>query len=347
MSRGSFFGATTSDQRAVDDVIEQTNAGYTRLRHPREGPQNDEHECLHASHESVGYIRAFWPYVAGLIDADPRKLGLSVKAGEGRFESSEIKRTIIENLASDGDQRPARIMAGTMAPLTIMTRLLNEATGTWAEEFEGGGGQCPFSFELDPSRFVSLRTLFPRKEKGGAVGGNAPTLVMGGTATAVAMCWNLLFHLPRVYSELEKRDVDRETMERLWEQTRELIFRIGSGSLTAFVAFASACSSDASKMIWDGAQDLALARRDERYVWMMNRALLERYERMLSSVKNAQQGHFVGCAALFARCESLPLNAEFADEVATGRDPTVFSELVRWITAVARAEYFSEFDAAG
>ena len=345
MSRGSFSAAAATDNRAVDEVIDESNALFTRLRHPRERPADDAHECLHASHESVTYIRAFWPAVARLIDADPRKLGVSVEQPEGRFSVDEIKRTIVERGAASWDERYARITAGALAPLTIMTRLLNEATGTWADELENGRGQCRLSFELESSRFVSLRTLFPRKDKEGAVGGNAPTLVMGGTATAVAMCWNLLHQLPRVYRELEGREVDRATMEQLWEQTRELIFRIGSGSLTAFVAFASACSSDAASMIWDGAKDLGLAVRDDRYVWTMNSSLLERYEHMLASIEESQQGRYVGCAALFARAEALPLSAAFADEVPAGRDPTVFSELIRWITAVARAEYFSEFEA--
>ena len=345
MSRGSFFDASTTDHRMVDDVIDEANASFTRLRHPRDVPSEDAHACVHASHESVTYIGAFWPFVARLIDADPRKLGLSVEQPEGRFSIDEIKRTIIERSAARLDERHARITAGALAPLTIMTRLLNEATGTWADDFQSGGGQCSLSFEVQPSRFTSLRTLFPRKDKEGGVGGNAPTLVMGGTATAVAMCWNLLHHLPRVYGELEGREADRPTMEQLWEQTRELIFRIGSGSLIAFVAFASACSSDAASMIWDGAKDLGLAVRDDRYVWTMNNTLLERYKQMLASIVASQQGHYVGCAALFARAEALPLSAEFADVVPAGREPTVFSELIRWITAVARAEYFSEFEA--
>ena len=36
-----------------------------------------------------------------------------------------------------------------------------------------------------------------------------------------------------------------------------------------------------------------------------------------------------------------------ADAVTDDREPTVFSELIRWITAVARAEYFPQFEARG
>jgi len=343
MSSRSFINPSRLVGRAVDDIIEQTNATYTRLRHVRNRLPQEAHGCLHASHKSATYIRDFWPQVAELIDSDPRKLGLSVPAGDGRFGVEEVKNTILQKLSGEKDERHARIMAGTMAPLTLMTRLLNEAAGLWADRLQDGSGSETLDFELDSSLFVSLRTLLSRKDSHGVVGGNAPTLVMGGTATAVAMCWNLFYQLPRAYDDLVGREIDRKEMESLWEQTKELIFRIGGGSLTAFVAFASACSSDANKMLWDGAGDLGLMEEGDRYVWMMNEALIVRYNQILKSIESSQEGHYVGCAALFTRSDPLPLNDEFADEVPSGRDPTVFSEIIRWITAVARAEYFPEF----
>lgn len=329
--------------RTVDEIIDKTNASYTRLRHVRESLSSDAHGCLRASHKSVAYISDFWPQVAQLIDSDPRRLGLSVPVGEGRFDVEEVKNTILQRLSGESDERHTRIMAGTMAPLTLMTRLLNEATGLWADRLQEASDPETLDFELDPSLFVSLRTLLSRKDSHGAVGGNAPTLVMGGTATAVAMCWNLLYQTPRAYRDLVGREIDRQGVESLWDQTRELIFRIGGGSLTAFVAFASACSSDANKMLWDGAGDLGLVEEGDRYVWVMNEALFARYNQILESIESSQESHYVGCAALFARSDPLALNIEFADDVPTGRDPSVFSEIIRWITAVARSEYFPEF----
>ena len=160
------------------------------------------------------------------------------------------------------------------------------------------------------------------------------------------MCWNLLRRMPSAYYECKQIELDRGTAERIWEQTRELIFRIGGGSLAAFVAFASACSSNAAALKWDGAKDLGLVAPAGRHVWTMNSALLRRFDGILTTVRESQRGHYVGCAALFARADPLPLSPDFADAVTGDREPTVFSELIRWITPVARAEYFPQFEGA-
>ena len=347
MARSSFFAESTTANHPVDEVIEQSNALFARLKHPRQKPADGEPVCVHASFESAEYIRAFWPHLRRLIHADPRKLGLSVEQPGDRLEIGEIQRSILDRGDSLGNETEVRLMTTTIAPLTMMSRILNEATDGFAEDLSSGRGRCPLSFELDPARFVSLRTLFPRKDRQGRVGGNAPTLVMGGTATAVAMCWNLLHRMPRAYYECEQIELDRDTAEQIWAQTRELIFRIGGGSLAAFVALASACSSDAAALKWDGAKDLGLATSAGRYVWTMNSALLGRFDEILTTVRESQKGHYVGCAALFARAEPLPLSPDFADAVSDDREPTVFSELIRWITAVARAEYFPQFEKRG
>ena len=347
MARTSFFPESTTANRPVDEIIERSNALFVRLKHPRQEPADGEHVCVHASFESAEYIRAFWPHLRRLIEADPRKLGLSVEQPGDRLEVGEIQRSILDRGDSLGNESEVRLMTTTIAPLTMMSRILNEASDGFAEDLSSGRGRCPLTFELDPERFVSLRTLFPRKDQQEKVVGHAPTLVMGGTATAVAMCWNLLHRMPGAYYECEQIELDRDTAEQLWEQTRELIFRIGGGSLAAFVAFASACSSNAAALRWDGAKDLGLAAPAGRYLWTMNSALLERYNEILTTVRESQQGHYIGCAALFARAKPLPLSPDFADAVTDDREPTVFSELIRWITAVARAEYFPQFGARG
>ena len=338
--------STDPAARAVEDVLDEVNASFTRLKPGREPPTQGEHECLHASREGSEYVRAFWSHILRMIDQDPRKLGMSTAlSGEGadaRRTVDDIRQSFLERHLASVDEREVRLLASVLAPLTMMSEVLNGATESWAEELQAAERQGGLSFDVDPSRFVSLRTLFPMKQREGPVGGNAPTLVLGGTAPAVAMSWNMLYQMPHAYRDLAGREVERETAEQVWAQTRELIFRMGSGSMAAFVAFAGACSSDASALVWDGAHDLGLTIVDDSYVWTMNDALVDRFRRLAATVTDPQQGHYVGCAALFARTDPLPLTAEFADAVTDGQ-PTVFSELIRWITAVARAEFFGQF----
>lgn len=329
---------------SVDDLLEATNATFERARHTREANAG-EPTGVTASRESVGYVEAFWAHVGAAIAADTQHLGTSVQVARGSVQHTITVAGIrAAMLTAEGtDNAQARIKTAALAPLVVMSQILEQSTSAWAGELRSG--RCPLAFDVDATRYVSLRALLPKRDApAGAVGGNAPTLVMGGTATALAMCWNLLLHLPRAYDELEGHLPDRATMEALWAHTRELVFRIGGGSLTAFVALASACSSNAAAMLWDGAGDLGLARRGERYVWMMNARLQERYAELLATVIAAQQGEYVGCAALYARARPLPLAAEFADAVDTTRPAIVFNEILRWITAVARAEYFPVFD---
>ncbi len=89
--------------------------------------------------------------------------------------------------------------------------------------------------------------------------------------------------------------------------------------------------------------DLQLARVDGRYVWTMNEAFFQRTLEMVNRIHLAQQGHYLGCAALYARAAPLALAGELSDLSDGARQPTIFSELVRWITVVARAEYFPVF----
>ena len=346
-TRGSFFAESTIADPTVDEVIKRANASFTRLKHPTQRPGDGEPDCLIASYESVEYIRAFWPHLRRLIEADPRKLGLSMEHPDGRIELDEIQRSMLDSGGSLGDETELRLMTTTFAPLAMMLIILNEATGSFAEELSSGRGRCPLAFDLDPERFVSLRTLLPRKDKEGRVGGNAPTLMIGGTATAAAMCWNLLHRMPSAYYECEGRELDRGTAEQIWEQTGKLIRRIGGGSHVALAALASACSSDATAEIWDGANDLGLVAVEGGYEWTMNSALLGRFDKMLAMIRDSQHGHYVGCAALFARAEPLPLAPDFAGVVTGGRGPAVFPEVIRWITAVARAEYFPQFAERG
>ncbi|MGR8920967.1 MAG: hypothetical protein ACU85V_15235 [Gammaproteobacteria bacterium] len=340
--------ADDSTARPVDEVFDAVNAGFERQRHPR-AARGDEPPAVAASLASVDYINAFWPHLARHIEQDPDRLGTSFLADAGgerrRVSAEELRQAFIDDPANAGDPQAAARLAGILTSLAVMSQVLNAAVADWAEDFAARPPRCPLSFEVDVETYVSLRMLLKRREARGQVAGNAPTLVMGGTATAVTMCWNLLAEIPRAYGELTGEAPSRAAIEDVWADTRELIFRIGSGSLAAFVAFASACSSDSAAMRWDGAGDLGLTRRGERYAWTMNAALEARFEAMLARVQADQQGAYVGCAALYARAPALPLDSAWADPVDAERPQVVFAELVRWIAAVARRQYFPAFPA--
>jgi len=334
---------------AIDDMLEATNSRFERVRHPRGAAADPPHPAARASVESVTYINAFWPHVHAAIEADPERLGLSATVmrdgSEHVIRAADMREAMLADprLAAAPDEKRRR---GTvMSAIAVMSQNLNHATATWADDLTSLPRRCPLDYLIDTRRFVSLRMLLPlRGEQADRVGGNAPTLVMGGTATALTMCWNLLAQMPRAWRELTGTRLTTADAERLWADTRELVFRLGGGSLAAFVALASACSSQAGAMIWDRAGELGLMTRDGRHVWTMTPSLKRYYDEMLEEVAAAQHGHYVGCAALYARAPALPLAEQWADPVDATREQQVLAELVRWITAVARAYYFPLFD---
>jgi hypothetical protein len=321
-------------------ILDAVNAMFTRLRHSHNEPPIPP--PVVASHTSVDYIEAFWPHVARLIADDPQGLGMSFEL-DGQRRDLDMARRDPELRARAGNDLFA---LSILAPMRVMNELLNAATSAWARELRSQGMGCPLKYSLDAEQFVSLRTLLPHRDDGDSpVGANAPTLVMGGTTTAITLCWNLLWRLPSAYRELTGAHVDRATIDELWAATRELIFRIGGGSLIAFVSFASACTSRVDALLWEGMNDLQLARVEGRFVWTMNEALFQRMLETVNRIHLAQQGHYIGCAALYARAAPLALLGEQSELGDESRQPTVFSELVRWITAVARAQYFPVFAA--
>lgn len=331
----------------VDEVLEATNRTFERVRHPRGAPGPDTAAAAAASHEASACIEAFWPHVVDVIRADPRKLGLSfvtqVRGRTQRLEVDTVREAILGSIPKPRDERETLRVASMLAPLSVMTDAMSAAADAWARELRAG--RCPMGFDVEAERYVSLRALLHRRDGDpGAVGANAPTLVMGGTATALAMCWNLLYRIPGAWRALEGRDPTRTELEHVWADTRELVFRIGSGSLTAFVAFASACAPDTRVLLWDGTESLGLAERDGKHAWTMDGALHARYESLAADVAPSQRGQYVGCAALYTRTEPLPLDPRFALPVDPAQGATVFAELLRWTSAAAAAEFLPLFD---
>ena len=145
--------------------------------------------------------------------------------------------------------------------------------------------------------------------------------------------------------ELEDRDPSRQESEALWVSSRELIFRIGSGSLTAFVALASACTDDASAPLWANTVDLCLARNENGYEWAVNEHFQQRFDKIFSKIREKQRGEYVGCAALYARVDEFPLAGDDSSEESAG-ESTAFSEVIRWVDTVARNNYYSLFPVA-
>ena len=235
-------------------------------------------------------------------------------------------------------------MSALLSSIALMEKTISVATERWAHSLKINPNPA-LPFTLRHKEFVSLRMLFPKKNKTDKVpSAEAPTLVTGGTMTAIYLCWNLILRSEHAYIETFKEKPTRETLENIWRDTRELIFRLGSGSLASFISLASACSSDSASMIWDGMIDTDLIRKENRYIWRANDQLVERYSRIFKNVVQSQNDSYSGCAALFSRAKSLPLSEKWADKVETKKEQNVFSELIRWITAVARKQYFSCFD---
>ena len=102
------------------------------------------------------------------------------------------------------------------------------------------------------------------------------------------------------YSETFNEQPSRQIIENIWRDTRELIFRLGSGSLTSFISLASACSSDSASMIWDGMSDIELISRDNRYTWCANDQLVKRYSQIFDNIIQFQNGEYSGlrCSVL-------------------------------------------------
>ncbi|MCB1747941.1 MAG: hypothetical protein KDK06_12245 [Gammaproteobacteria bacterium] len=332
-------------QRSIDSLLDDTNARFERLRHPRGGLPAEAPPAARASVEGVDYIRAFWPHLVELIAADPARLGLNVRiTRDGAPETLSADDLMAAFVGDEGNPLPPaerRRQGAMLSALAVMGRVLNVATASFADDLTALPRRCPLDYLVDARRFVSLRMLLPlRGDDASSVGGNAPTLVMGGTATALTLCWNLLARMPEAYHALSGQALDTATAEAVWADTRELIFRIGGGSLAAFVALASACAPNPDAMVWAGSADLGLEHRDGHFGWTVNADLAERYAELLPAIVDAQQGQYLGCAALYARAAPLPLDPQWADPVDGRREEQVFAELVRWITAVARRHYF-------
>lgn len=329
----------------LEDLVDEANGRFQRLRHGRGGDDARAAVASAASVDSVAYIESFWGRLVEAVAEDPAGLGASVETEGGeRLTVAALRGAMAAGRAAG---RPVSATAlrevAAFAPLVVQTRVLGLATTRWADDLEHGRLALPYA--IDAHRFVSLRALLPHRAAGDdAVGGNAPTLVMGGTATALALCWNLLHRVPTAWFDLAAAAPARSDLEAAWAASRELLFRLGSGSLAAFSALASACSSNSAHVAWDRAGGLGLVRLEGRLAWQMDGELAARYREILERLVPAQQGHYVGCAALHARAAPLPLAAPWADAVDPARPAIVFNELLRWVTALARAEFFPLFD---
>lgn len=321
----------------LDELLRRATGNFVRQRHTSQS----DNPAVQASVESQKYIARFWLHLIQAIESDPAHLGLSITKTTGGQQISYdgyYQRLIANH--PDADPQFIRV-ASVLACTLIMADVLNEVTENFARSLHRESN-IQFPFELDSERFVSLRTLLPLKRASADSSSNAPMLIMGGTDTAIKFYWNLLLRSANAFYELEGRDPSRAEIEALWLSARELIFRIGSGSLTSFVSLASACADDASAPLWANTADLSLIRNNGGYQWVVNEKFEERFNNIFHKIHENQRGHYVGCAALYTKVEGLPLS--------TGGPPvgetTAFSETIRWIDAVAQKKYFSLFTSA-
>jgi hypothetical protein len=341
----------TLPQQSILEIFDEINSQFARARLERNTENDDSFMERNAESKSIAYIQSFWPHVANAISADPTKLGLSVvgtfQNKTQRLDADTLKQNFIDHPDHQSDPVTAARIGGILSSSAMMQQVLNYAVSTWIKDFDTTPPRCPYPFDLAADDFVSLRMLIPlRKENSGHdnIGANAPSLVMGGTTTAITMCWNLLNEIPYAYKALTGTTPSRSMVESIWSDTRELIFRVGAGSLTAFVSFASALSSDPSAMVWEGCAKLSLTKEKERFVWTMDDELAKNITQIHKTISAHQGNEYYGCTALYAKTQPLPLNSQWADKVESNREQLVFSELIRWITAIARKQFFSTFD---
>ena len=330
-------------------IEEFTSKSQSYIHHKRPSNQkSSESEKATTEIKSISYIEDFWPYLCEVINEDPEKLGLTVKLNidsqEILLKAEELKAAYIEDKGSVGEESSNLKLGSVLSSIALMEKSISLAGEKWAHSMKINP-RPTLPFTLRHKEFVSLRMLFPEKHKADNVPSpEAPTLVTGGTMTAIYLCWNLLIRSDSAYSLACNEKPSRQIMENVWRDTRELIFRLGSGSLTSFISLASACSSDSASMIWDGMSDVELIKTDNRYTWCANDQLVARYSQIFDNIVQFQNGEYSGCAALFSRAKALPLSEKWADKVELKKEQNVFSELLRWITAVARKQYFSCFD---
>jgi hypothetical protein len=333
----------TSNNFFLHEVLMATNKKFKNLNHKKTGP--DQNPAVTASHNSVAYIESFWPYLANEILSDLDKLGTSITHNEKgetqRISSEELRKNFIEKNTNHPDKQHISRLASILSSAAVMQQVLSAATTNWAAKFDSNEPKCPLSFALDPEQYVSLRVLLPEKSTSKTVPeSNAPTLVIGGTSTAVNLCWNFLYRMPIAYKEATGETLDRKSAKRVWSDTKDFLFKLGAGSLTAFVALASACSADTNELIWEGAADLSMEKIGGKFVWKMNGEMYNRYNIILKKIETRQNAHYVGCAALHARSAPLPLSEQWSDQPSKNGDLSIFSELLRWVTAVANKQYF-------
>ncbi len=334
----------TQDEFFLHEVLIATNKKFKKLNHKK----TDQNPAVAASHNSVTYIESFWPYLSSEISSDPDKMGTSIlhnENGKGhRVSTEELCNNFIEQNSNHPDKQHISRLASILSSAAVMQQVLTIATNNWATTFNTHESKCPLSFDLNPKEYVSLRVLLPEKTiSGKAPESNAPTLVIGGTSTAVNLCWNLLYRMPAAYKEAMGEDLDNAVAKKIWSDTRELIFKLGAGSLTSFVALASACSEDANELIWEGTSDLSIEKIGGQFIWKMNGAMNKRYNIILEKIEARQNKQYVGCAALHARSDPLPLSEKWSDPPSKDNDLSIFSELLRWVTAVANKNYFVHF----
>ena len=331
---------------SVEKLIDETN---TSLKNDRIAASKIEKEQLVTSENvSVLYVQDFWPYLCEVIKSDPDKLGLSLRVTIGNekvlLKAEDLKTAYVREKGGPGDRLVNLKLGCVFSSIALMEKCISVASENWANSLIDNSDKT-LPFKLNTNDFVSLRMLLPRKNGLDRVPqAEAPTLVTGGTMTAIYLCWNLLYRSDLAYLERFKKEPTMSILEQIWKDTRELIFRLGNGSLASFISLASACSSNSSSMIWDGIGDLELIEDNGRFVWCLNSNLENRYSKILTSVLESQNGSYTGCAALFSRSSALPLpigDPESSNEV---KEQNVFSELLRWITAIARKQYFCCFD---
>ena len=178
----------------VEELVNQTNRDLRHLRNHKDSSNKVDERNNSASQKSILYIQEFWPHLCNVIRSDPERLGLSLVLNDSRediiLKADDLKTAFLEDHQETDNRDAVQKLAGILSSMALMEKTISLASQNWASSFASDKKNM-LPFNIDSDEFVSLRMLLPQKRQSDTIPrAEAPTLVTGGTMTAVYLCWN-------------------------------------------------------------------------------------------------------------------------------------------------------------